>query len=57
VASFARFHASPPIIAALGGVVAANATDYVRAGAGLIVTSAPYSARPCEVSVGVVAAT
>jgi molybdenum transport protein len=39
----------------LGGVVAATATDFVRAGAGLIVTSAPYSARPCDVTVRIVA--
>ena len=51
VASFARGRASPPLIAAAGGVTAANAAAYVRAGAGLIVTSAPYSAPPRDVSV------
>ncbi len=51
VAAFARRLATPPLIAAAGGVTAANAADYVRAGAGLIVTSAPYWAAPRDVSV------
>ena len=51
VAAIARGRASPPLIAAAGGVNAANAAEYVRAGAGLIVTSAPYSAPPRDVCV------
>lgn len=45
-----------PIIAAAGGVNAANATAYVRAGARVLVTSAPYWARPTDVSVLIEAA-
>ncbi len=56
VAAFARSRRSPPLIAAAGGVNAGNAAAYVRAGAGLIVTSAPYSAPPCDVSVRIGAA-
>ena len=56
VAAFAHGRTSPPLIAAAGGINALNAADYVLAGAGLIVTSAPYSARPCDVSVRIVAA-
>ncbi len=51
VAEFARRRAVPPVIAAAGGVNAGNAAAYVRAGAGLIVTSAPYAAPPRDVSV------
>ncbi len=51
VADFARRRGSPPLIAAAGGINAANAGAYVRAGAGLIVTSAPYAAPPRDVSV------
>jgi molybdenum transport protein len=51
VAAFARGRAQPPLVAAAGGVTLANAADYVRAGAGLIVTSAPYAAAPREVQV------
>jgi molybdenum transport protein len=40
-----------PIIAAAGGVKASNARDYALAGAQVLVTSAPYSAAPCDVSV------
>ncbi|MGJ4946307.1 ModD protein [Bradyrhizobium sp. HKCCYLS1011] len=40
-----------PIIAAAGGVNAANAADYARAGADVLVTSAPYVARPRDVQV------
>jgi molybdenum transport protein len=40
-----------PLIAAAGGINAANAADYVRAGADVIVTSAPYTARPLDVKV------
>jgi molybdenum transport protein len=40
-----------PLVAAAGGINAANAADYVRAGADVIVTSAPYTARPLDVKV------
>ncbi len=56
VVAFARGRASP-LIAAAGGVNASNAADLVRAGAGLIVTSAPYSAPPRDVSVSIGAVT
>ena len=39
------------LLAAAGGVTPANAADYVRAGAGLIVSSWPYTARPADVAV------
>ena len=51
VVAHARQAGSSAVIAAAGGVNAANAADYVRAGAGLIVTSAPYSAPPRDVQV------
>lgn len=41
----------PVQIAAAGGVTAANAADYVRAGARILVTSAPYAAPPLDVKV------
>jgi molybdenum transport protein len=41
----------PPVVAAAGGVKASNARDYALAGAHVLVTSAPYSASPCDVSV------
>jgi molybdenum transport protein len=40
-----------PLIAAAGGVNAANAAAYAQAGADILVTSAPYLARPCDVQV------
>lgn len=40
-----------PTIAAAGGVNAGNAADYARAGADMLVTSAPYWAAPRDVSV------
>jgi molybdenum transport protein len=40
-----------PIVAAAGGINAANAADYTRAGADVLVTSAPYTARPLDVKV------
>jgi molybdenum transport protein len=43
--------AARPLIAAAGGVNAANAAAYAQAGADVIVTSAPYLARPCDVQV------
>jgi molybdenum transport protein len=40
-----------PLLAVAGGVNAANAVAYARAGAELLVTSAPYFARPADVQV------
>jgi molybdenum transport protein len=40
-----------PVIAAAGGIKADNAADYARAGADVLVTSAPYTARPADVKV------
>jgi molybdenum transport protein len=45
-----------PLLAAAGGITPANAGDFVRAGAGLIVTSWPYAARPMDVAVTIVPA-
>ena len=53
VAALARARAAPPLIAAAGGVTVANAADYVRAGAGMIVTSAPFGAPPADVAVSI----
>lgn len=40
-----------PLLLAAGGVTEANAAEYVRAGADVLVTSAPYQAKPVEVKV------
>jgi molybdenum transport protein len=40
-----------PLLAAAGGVNVANAVAYARAGAELLVTSAPYFAKPADVKV------
>ncbi|WP_310889206.1 ModD protein [Gluconacetobacter diazotrophicus] len=40
-----------PRLAAAGGINARNVADYVAAGADLVVTSAPYTAPPCDVQV------
>jgi NAD(P)-dependent dehydrogenase (short-subunit alcohol dehydrogenase family) len=40
-----------PMIAAAGGVNETNARAYAEAGADLLVTSAPYSAPPADISV------
>lgn len=40
-----------PLIAAAGGISPETVADYVAAGAGLIVTSWPYTARPRDVAV------
>lgn len=40
-----------PLLAPAGGVTAANAADYARAGADFLVTSAPYLAPPTDVRV------
>jgi molybdenum transport protein len=45
-----------PIIAAAGGVNAANAAAYAAAGADVLVTSAPYLARPRDVQVHITSA-
>jgi molybdenum transport protein len=45
-----------PLLAAAGGVNAANAVAYAQAGAGLLVTSAPYFAKPADVKVSLGAA-
>jgi molybdenum transport protein len=39
------------LLAAAGGITPANAGDYVKAGAGLIVSSWPYTAKPADVAV------
>ncbi|MGA2892698.1 MAG: ModD protein [Xanthobacteraceae bacterium] len=39
------------LLAAAGGVNAENAADYARAGADILVTSAPYAAKPRDVQV------
>ncbi len=41
------------LLAAAGGVTPANAGDYVRAGAGLIVSSWPYTSKPADVAVAI----
>ncbi|MBT9288534.1 ModD protein [Prosthecodimorpha staleyi] len=43
--------ARAPLIAAAGGISPDNAAAYVAAGAGLLVTSWPYTARPRDVAV------
>lgn len=40
-----------PLLAPAGGVTRANALDFARAGADLLVSSAPYFAAPCDVQV------
>ena len=40
-----------PVLAVAGGISADNAADYVRAGADMLVTSAPYTAPPRDVQV------
>lgn len=47
---------SRPLIAAAGGVNAGNAAAYAAAGADVLVTSAPYAARPRDVQVRITAA-
>ena len=58
VAAVAALHDRLPEIrlAAAGGINAGNAADYARAGAAILVTSAPYSAAPRDVSVSITAA-
>jgi len=40
-----------PLVAATGGITAANAARYAAAGADLLVTSAPYAAAPADIGV------
>jgi molybdenum transport protein len=51
VAEAAARRGSRCIISAAGGVNKDNAAEYARAGAGLIVSSAPYYAKPADVKV------
>jgi len=53
VASAARACGSNVLVAAAGGIDPANAGDYVRAGAGLIVSSWPYTVKPADVAVSI----
>lgn len=45
-----------PIVAAAGGINAANVAAYAQAGADVVVTSSPYLAKPCDVQVQIAAA-
>ncbi len=51
VARMAMGAKSRPLIAAAGGINAGNVAAYAQAGADVVVTSAPYLARPCDVQV------
>lgn len=51
VSAMAAKTENPPLVIAAGGINPENAAAYVRAGAGLIVTSWPYTARPADVKV------
>ena len=53
VAAFARASSAGTLIAAAGGIGPANAGEFVQAGAGLIVSSWPYTARPADVAVSI----
>jgi molybdenum transport protein len=44
-------HPARPLLAATGGVTEANAGAFARAGADILVTSAPYSAAPLDIRV------
>jgi len=50
------YRSARPIIAAAGGLNAGNAAAYARAGADVLVTSAPYLAKPRDVQVRIAAA-
>jgi molybdenum transport protein len=56
IAQFARAHPANTLIAAAGGITPANAGGYVKAGAGLIVSSWPYAAKPADVAVTIMRA-
>jgi len=47
-------HSGFPLLVAAGGISPDNVGDYVQAGAGLIVTSWPYTARPRDVAVTII---
>lgn len=51
-----RHCSPPPAVAAAGGVNAANAAAYAAAGCAILVSSAPYFARPADVRVVIAAA-
>jgi molybdenum transport protein len=51
VAGYAATQDRPPLISAAGGVNKDNVADYAAAGADMIVTSAPYYAKPADVKV------
>jgi molybdenum transport protein len=47
----ASARSAPPVVIAAGGIHAGNVAAYARAGAGIVVTSSPYLARPRDVHV------
>ena len=51
IAYFLAGLASPPLLAAAGGINEGNACAYAQAGVRLLVTSAPYWAKPAEIRV------
>jgi len=53
VSAHARAAGRRIVVAAAGGVTPGNAGAYVKAGADLIVSSWPYTARPADVAVTV----
>ncbi len=54
VAAVAR-RSPPPVVAAAGGVTEDNAAAYAATGCGVLVTSAPFFGRPCDVKVTIAA--
>ncbi|MBN2752257.1 MAG: ModD protein [Rhodospirillaceae bacterium] len=54
-AALATCDGPQPVIAAAGGISAANAAAYAAAGARVLVTSSPYTARPADVHVTITA--
>lgn len=56
VCDLVKDQAAGALVAAAGGVNARNAADYATAGARILVTSAPYWARPSDVKVTIAAA-
>ena len=55
VASVKKEASAGVLLAVAGGITPANAGAYVRAGAGLIVSSWPYTAQPADVAVTITA--
>jgi molybdenum transport protein len=47
---------APPILAAAGGIYPDNAAAYAEAGANILVTSWPYTARPVDAAMTIDAA-